>query len=294
MVSTRTGIILAGGSGTRLYPLTLAMSKQLVPIYNKPMIYYPLSTLMLAGIRDVLIITTPQDHDAFRRLFGEGHHLGLSIDYAVQPQPEGIAQAFLIGRHFIGAGAVALVLGDNMFYGHGLPEYLERANARTRGATVFAYWVRDPERYGVVEFDATGRAIALEEKPERPRSSYAVTGLYFYDNRVVDIAAGLKRSTRGLLEITDVNAAYLRDGTLQVEKLGRGIAWLDTGTHAALLQASTFIQTIEERQGLMVACVEEIAYRKGYISASDVERIAKPLAHTAYGQYLLALLDEGR
>jgi glucose-1-phosphate thymidylyltransferase len=294
MVSTRKGIILAGGSGTRLYPLTLAMSKQLVPIYNKPMIYYPLSTLMLAGIRDVLVITTPQDSEAFRRLFGDGHHLGLTIDYAVQPQPEGIAQAFLIGRQFIGAGAVALVLGDNMFYGHGLPEYLERASARTGGATVFAYWVRDPERYGVVEFDATGRAIALEEKPERPRSSYAVTGLYFYDHRVVDIAAGLTRSTRGLLEITDVNAAYLRDGTLQVEKLGRGIAWLDTGTHAALLQASTFIQTIEERQGLMVACVEEIAYRKGYISASDVERIAKPLAHTAYGQYLLALLDEGR
>ena len=294
MVSTRKGIILAGGSGTRLYPLTLAMSKQLVPIYNKPMIYYPLSTLMLAGIRDVLIITTPQDSEAFRRLFGDGHHLGLTIDYAVQPQPEGIAQAFLIGRQFIGADPVALVLGDNMFYGHGLPEYLERASARTRGATVFAYWVRDPERYGVVEFDATGRAIALEEKPERPRSSYAVTGLYFYDNRVVDIAAGLTRSTRDLLEITDVNAAYLRDGTLQVEKLGRGIAWLDTGTHAALLQASTFIQTIEERQGLMVACVEEIAYRKGYISASDVERIAKPLAHTAYGQYLLALLDEGR
>ncbi len=294
MVSTRKGIILAGGSGTRLYPLTLAMSKQLVPIYNKPMIYYPLSTLMLAGIREVLIITTPQDSEAFRRLFGDGHHLGLSIDYAVQPQPEGIAQAFLIGRPFIGAGAVALVLGDNMFYGHGLPEYLERANARPRGATVFAYWVRDPERYGVVEFDAGGRAVALEEKPEHPRSSYAVTGLYFYDNRVVDIAAGLKRSTRGLLEITDVNAAYLRDGALQVEKLGRGIAWLDTGTHAALLQASTFIQTIEERQGLMVACVEEIAYRKGYISGSDVERIAKPLAHTAYGQYLLALLDEGR
>jgi glucose-1-phosphate thymidylyltransferase len=294
MVSTRKGIILAGGSGTRLYPLTLAMSKQLVPIYNKPMIYYPLSTLMLAGIRDVLIITTPQDSEAFRRLFGDGHHLGLTIDYAVQPQPEGIAQAFLIGRQFIGAGAVALVLGDNMFYGHGLPEYLERASARTGGATVFAYWVRDPERYGVVEFDATGRAIALEEKPERPRSSYAVTGLYFYDHRVVDIAAGLKRSTRGLLEITDVNAAYLRDGTLQVEKLGRGIAWLDTGTHTALLQASTFIQTIEERQGLMVACVEEIAYRKGYISGSEVERIAKPLAHTAYGQYLLALLDEGR
>ena len=294
MVSTRKGIILAGGSGTRLYPLTLAMSKQLVPIYNKPMIYYPLSTLMLAGIRDVLIITTPQDNEAFRRLFGDGRHLGLSIDYAVQPQPEGIAQAFLIGREFIGAGAAALVLGDNMFYGHGLPEYLERANARTRGATVFAYWVRDPERYGVVEFDAAGRAIALEEKPEHPRSSYAVTGLYFYDHRVVDIAAGLERSSRGLLEITDVNAAYLRDGALQVEKLGRGIAWLDTGTHAALLQASTFIQTIEERQGLMVACVEEIAYRKGYISGSDVERIAKPLAHTAYGQYLLALLDEGR
>jgi glucose-1-phosphate thymidylyltransferase len=294
MGNARKGIILAGGTGTRLYPLTLAMSKQLVPIYNKPMIYYPLSTLMLAGIREILVITTPQDADAFRRLFGDGRQLGLSIDYAVQPQPEGIAQAFLIGRSFIGAQPVALVLGDNLFYGHRLPEYLQRANERGDGATVFAYWVRDPERYGVVEFDATGRAIGLEEKPERPSSSYAVTGLYFYDNGVVDIAAGLRRSVRDLFEITDVNAAYLARGALHVEKFGRGIAWLDTGTHTALLQASTFIQTIEERQGLMVACVEEIAYRLGYIGSGDIERIAKPLAHTAYGQYLLGVLEDER
>jgi glucose-1-phosphate thymidylyltransferase len=294
MGSARKGIILAGGSGTRLYPLTLAMSKQLVPIYNKPMIYYPLSTLMLTGIRDILVITTPQDGEAFRRLFGDGRQLGLSIDYAVQPQPDGIAQALLIGRHFIGTGSVALVLGDNMFYGHRLPEYLQRANERREGATVFAYWVRDPERYGVIEFDTSGRAIRLDEKPERPRSSYAVTGLYFYDSAVVDIAAALRPSVRNSLEITDVNAAYLAAATLHVEKLGRGITWLDTGTHAALLQASTFIQTIEERQGLMVACIEEIAYRQGYISGSDVERMAKPLAHTAYGQYLLAVLNDER
>ena len=285
------GIILAGGSGTRLYPLTLAVSKQLVPIYNKPMIYYPLSTLMLAGIRKILIITTPDDAGAFRRLLGDGSHIGLNINYAVQPKPEGIAQAFLIGERFIGDDAVALALGDNIFYGHGLPECLRRAAGQTTGATVFAYWVRDPERYGVVEFDDAGRAIGLKEKPAKPRSPYAVTGLYFYDNGVVDIARRLTPSRRGELEITDVNAAYLRAGTLHVEKLGRGIAWLDTGTHEALLQASTFIQTIEDRQGLMVACVEEIAYTMRYITAADLLRIAEPMRGNSYGQYLIRLLQ---
>jgi glucose-1-phosphate thymidylyltransferase len=285
------GIILAGGSGTRLYPLTKAISKQLVPIYNKPMIYYPLSTLMLAGIREILVITTPQDQEAFRRLLGDGRDLGLSIEYAVQPSPDGLAQAFIIGEAFIGDAPVALALGDNVFYGHGFPELLRRAAARTTGATVFAYWVRDPERYGVVEFDATGRAVGLEEKPAKPRSSYAVTGLYFYDNRIVDIAAHLKPSARGELEITDANAAYLAAGALHVEKLGRGIAWLDTGTHEALLQASTFIQTIEERQGLMVACVEEIAYKMGYIGAADLMRIAEPMRRNSYGEYLFRLLE---
>jgi glucose-1-phosphate thymidylyltransferase len=285
------GIILAGGSGTRLYPLTKAISKQLVPIYNKPMIYYPLSTLMLAGIREILVITTPQDQEAFRRLLGDGRDLGLSIEYAVQPSPDGLAQAFIIGEAFIGDAPVALALGDNVFYGHGFPELLRRAAARTTGATVFAYWVRDPERYGVVEFDATGRAVGLEEKPAKPRSSYAVTGLYFYDNRIVDIAAHLKPSARGELEITDANAAYLAAGSLHVEKLGRGIAWLDTGTHEALLQASTFIQTIEERQGLMVACVEEIAYKMGYIGAADLMRIAEPMRRNSYGEYLFRLLE---
>ena len=288
------GIILAGGSGTRLYPLTLAMSKQLVPVYNKPMIYYPLSSLMLAGIREILVITTPQDQEAFRRLLGDGHHLGLTLDYAVQPSPEGLAQAFLIGRGFIGDSAVALALGDNIFYGHGFPEDLRRAAARRRGATIFAYWVRDPERYGVVEFDPAGRPVDLEEKPVRPRSSWAVTGLYFYDSDVVDIAAGLKPSARGELEITDVNLAYLRAGRLYVDKLGRGIAWLDTGTHEALLQASSFIQTLEERQGLMVACVEEIAYLMGYIAADDVRRIAEPMRNNSYGQYLLRLVEGTR
>jgi glucose-1-phosphate thymidylyltransferase len=285
------GIILAGGSGTRLYPLTMAISKQLVPIYNKPMVYYPLSTLMLAGIREILLITTPQDQDGFRRLLGDGGHLGLSIEYAVQPRPNGLAEAFVIGARFVGPDPVTLALGDNVFYGHGFPELLRDAATRSNGATVFAYWVRDPERYGVVEFDADGRAVGIEEKPLKPRSHYAVTGLYFYDNRVVDIVSGLRPSARGELEITDVNAAYLALGALHVEKLGRGIAWLDTGTHEAVLQASTFIQTIEERQGLMVACVEEIAYKMGYIDAVDVLRIAESMRQNTYGEYLRRLLD---
>jgi glucose-1-phosphate thymidylyltransferase len=288
------GILLAGGSGTRLYPLTRGVSKQLVPVYNKPMVYYPLSTLMLAGIRDILIITTPQDQDAFRRLLGDGGEIGLHLTYAVQPKPEGIAQAFLIGREFIGRDRVALALGDNIFYGHGFPESLRRAAARGVGATIFAYAVRDPARYGVVEFDASGKAVGLEEKPARPRSAYAVTGLYFYDNRVVELTAGLQPSARGELEITDVNRAYLRAGDLHVEKLGRGIAWLDTGTHESLLQASIFIQTIEDRQGLMVACLEEVAYRLGYITAEDVRRIAHPMRQNSYGQYLLTLLERGQ
>ena len=291
MANSIKGVILAGGSGTRLYPLTLAMSKQLVPVYNKPMIYYPLSSLMLAGIRTILVITSPQDQTAFQRLLGDGSQLGLRIAYEVQPKPEGIAQAFIIGRRFIGDDRVALALGDNVFYGHGFPEYLKRAAERRQGATVFAYWVRDPERYGVVEFDATGKAVGLEEKPAKPRSPYAVTGLYFYDNQVVEIAAGLRPSARGELEITDVNGAYLQRGQLQVEKIGRGIAWLDTGTHEALLQAATFIQTIEDRQGLMVACVEEIAYRMGYITAVDVARLARSMKDNSYGQYLLRLIE---
>jgi glucose-1-phosphate thymidylyltransferase len=286
----RKGIVLAGGAGTRLYPLTLAVSKQLVPVYNKPMVYYALSTLMLAGIRDVLIITTPHDRAAFERLLRAGEDLGLRIEYASQPRPEGIAQAFLIGRDFIGGDPVALALGDNLFHGHGLTESLRRAAERTEGGTIFAYWVRDPERYGVVDFDAAGRAVSIEEKPSHPRSSWAVTGLYFYDAGVVDVAASLRPSARGELEITDVNAAYLRQGRLHVEKLGRGVAWLDTGTHEALLQASTFIQTLESRQGLMVACLEEIAYRMGWITAADVERIAKPMRDNAYGQYLLRVV----
>ncbi len=286
------GIILAAGSGTRLYPLTRAVSKQLAPIYDKPMIYYPLSSLMLAGIRDILVITTPHEQDSFKRLLGTGDEIGLQISYAEQPSPDGIAQAFLIGREFIGTASVALALGDNIFYGHGFGDYLNRATARSSGATVFGYYVRDPERYGVVEFDPAGRAVSLEEKPRRPRSNYAVTGLYFYDNRVVDIAASLKPSARGELEITDVNLAYLHAGDLHVERMGRGIAWLDTGTHEALLQASNFIQAIEERQGLKVACVEEIAYRMGYITAADVRRIAQVMEKSGYGQYLLSMLEQ--
>jgi glucose-1-phosphate thymidylyltransferase len=289
----RKGIILAGGSGTRLYPLTSAISKQLMPIYDKPMIYYPLSTLMLAGIREVLVITTPHEQEGFRRVLEDGRSLGLDIQYATQPSPDGIAQAFLIGERFIADQPVTLALGDNIFYGHGFPDSLRSAAERSEGATVFGYWVRDPERYGVVEFDAAGRAVRLEEKPKQPRSPYAVTGLYFYDRHVVEIARALKPSARGELEITDVNIAYLASGALHVEKLGRGIAWLDTGTQEALLQASTFIQAIEERQGLKVACLEEIALRMGYISAADVERLAGAMRNSSYGQYLLRVLEQG-
>ena len=287
------GIILAGGSGSRLFPVTRGISKQLVPIYNKPMVYHPLSTLMLAGIRDILLITTPEDRAAFERLLGDGTDLGLRLSYAVQPRPEGLAQAFIIGRDFVGPDPVALALGDNVFYGHDLSRALQAAAARRAGATVFAYRVRDPSRYGVVTFGPDGRAVDIEEKPARPRSPFAVTGLYFYDNHVLDIAAKLEPSPRGELEITDVNRVYLLDGALHVEVLGRGIAWLDTGTYDALLQASNFIQAIEERQGLMVACVEEIAWRMGWITTADMRRIAEPMRHNGYGQYLLALADEG-
>jgi glucose-1-phosphate thymidylyltransferase len=290
-MSLLKGIILAGGSGSRLHPLTRAVSKQLVPIYNKPMVYYPLSTLMLAGIRDLLIITTPHEQDGFRRLLGDGGDIGLRIQYAAQPSPDGLAQAFLIGRDFIGSDRVALALGDNVFYGAHLTDYLRSAAARETGATVFGYQVRDPERYGVVEFDGAGRAVSLEEKPAKPKSSFAVTGLYFYDNAVVEIAAGLKPSGRGELEITDVNRTYLERGRLVVEKMGRGIAWLDTGTHDAVMQASNFIQAIEERQGLMVACLEEIAFRMGYITAAELSGLARAMGSSAYGQYLFRVLE---
>jgi len=285
------GILLAGGAGTRLHPLTLVVSKQLLPIYNKPMVYYPLSTLMLAGIRHILLISTPSHLDGFRRLLGDGSHLGLQIEYAAQPRPEGLAQSFLIGRDFIGTSSVALALGDNIFYGHGLTDVLRSASTRDTGGTVFAYTVKDPERYGVVEFGPDGQPRTIVEKPNPPKSSWAVTGLYFYDNQVVDIAAALKPSARGELEITDVNRAYLERGALHVERLGRGIAWLDTGTYEALLHAANFVQSIEERQGLMLACLEEIAYRMGYISADAVRRLAQAQAGT-YGRYLLDVVEQ--
>lgn len=288
----RRGIILAGGSGTRLHPATLAGSKQLLPVYDKPMIYYPLSTLMVAGIRDVLIISTPEDTPRFEAMLGDGSQWGMNIQYAVQPSPDGLAQAFIIGREFVGNDPSALILGDNIFYGHDLAAQLDRANARDVGATVFAYHVQDPERYGVVEFDKGFRAVSIEEKPAKPRSNYAVTGLYFYDNRVCDIAADIKPSARGELEITDVNSRYLADGALSVEIMGRGYAWLDTGTHDSLIEAATFIATLQKRQGLVVACPEEIAYRRQWIDAEQVRRLAAPLAKTGYGKYLLNILSD--
>ncbi len=286
------GIVLAGGSGTRLHPITKGVSKQLLPIYDKPMVYYPLATLMHAGIREILLISTPEDLPAYRRLLQDGHQLGLEIEYAEQPRPEGLAQAFLIGRDFVGGDRVALALGDNFFHGHGLPDMLQRAAKRESGATVFGYWVRNPGRYGVVEFSEDRRVVGIEEKPASPRSHYAVTGIYFYDNRVLDIAAGLEPSPRGELEITDVNLVYLKAGDLHVELLGRGVAWLDTGTHESLMQACNFVETIQERQGLKIACLEEIAFRNGTISREELRRFGKELGNSTYGEYLLAVADE--
>ena len=290
----RKGIILAGGSGTRLYPITKAVSKQLLPVFDKPMIYYPLSVLMLAGIREVLVINTPHEQALFQHLLGDGSQWGMKIEYAAQPSPDGLAQAFLIGREFLADSPSCLVLGDNIFYGHGLTELLQRANAREHGATVFGYRVRDPERYGVAEFDASGKVVGLEEKPAQPKSNYAVTGLYFYDGRASDFAAALQPSPRGELEIPDLNRCYLGDGAWQLEKMGRGYAWLDTGTHESLVEASTYIETIEKRQGLRVCCPEEIAFHNGWIDADQLRALAVPLAKNGYGQYLLSLLEHGR